>query len=1284
MRSKKLYVFFALVLIFSMILASCGQKATPTEVPAAEVPATEAPVAEEPAAVEPTVEEPVAEEPAAAEEGAPKKYEKEGEFKSMSWNMGETDIPTVDPALSTDTSSNQINGLIFAGIMTQDETTAEFQPGMATDIAVSDDGLTYTYTLRTDVPWVHYNAESGEVEPVKDCDGNYRYVTAKDFEYGIKRTVNPATASDYAFMVTGYVVGAAEYFSGTGTADDVAVKALDDATLEITYLKDIAINTMIPGIWVTYATPSWLIEGDTCTEAMADRWIEAEYIQTYGPYAMKEWIHDDHMTIIRNPYWPDDIATIPSAKIDEISFPVYATSSAHAAYEAGELDGISSVLNTEIDRIKADPVLQKEFSIGENFCTYFYGFNTTAEYVDDARVRRALSMAVDRQSLVDNVTKGGQIPAQWFSRPGLVAAPKLSEYPDLGIKYDPEGAKAELQSYMDEKGIKDPNDITITLMFNTNESHQNIAVAVQQMWKDVLGINALVQNQEWAVYLKTIRGADTPQVWRLGWCQDYPDAANFVDDQASSGGSSNPTEDGLAGSKPTGGFMWYNQEFEDLVNKALTLKDTAERTKLYAQAEEILVHDDAVMIPLYWYTSCQLAKGKIDRTYSVMGGKESFNKWDILPEGETREPAIDFDALNASEAGVEALSGEAAAPAEAAPAEVTVENVEPKKYEKEGEFKSMSWNMGETDIPTVDPALSTDTSSNQINGLIFAGIMTQDETTAEFQPGMATDIAVSDDGLTYTYTLRTDVPWVHYNAESGEVEPVKDCDGNYRYVTAKDFEYGIKRTVNPATASDYAFMVTGYVVGAAEYFSGTGTADDVAVKALDDATLEITYLKDIAINTMIPGIWVTYATPSWLIEGDTCTEAMADRWIEAEYIQTYGPYAMKEWIHDDHMTIIRNPYWPDDIATIPSAKIDEISFPVYATSSAHAAYEAGELDGISSVLNTEIDRIKADPVLQKEFSIGENFCTYFYGFNTTAEYVDDARVRRALSMAVDRQSLVDNVTKGGQIPAQWFSRPGLVAAPKLSEYPDLGIKYDPEGAKAELQSYMDEKGIKDPNDITITLMFNTNESHQNIAVAVQQMWKDVLGINALVQNQEWAVYLKTIRGADTPQVWRLGWCQDYPDAANFVDDQASSGGSSNPTEDGLAGSKPTGGFMWYNQEFEDLVNKALTLKDTAERTKLYAQAEEILVHDDAVMIPLYWYTSCQLAKGKIDRTYSVMGGKESFNKWDILPEGETREPAIDFDALNASEAGVEALSGEKAAPAEAAVTEEAAKAEKKK
>jgi oligopeptide transport system substrate-binding protein len=293
-----------------------------------------------------------------------------------------------------------------------------------------------------------------------------------------------------------------------------------------------------------------------------------------------------------------------------------------ADYESGNLDYIPEPPLADLDRIKADPTLSQELSIGPYMCTYYYGYNTKAPVVDDVRVRRALSMAIDRQSLIDNVTKGGQIPAQWFARPGQAGAPTLEEYPDLGVKYDVAAAKAELDSYLADEGTT-ADQLDLTLMFNTSSGHQAIAEAIQQMWKDNLGVDVKVVNQEWKVYLVTTKDpVATPQIFRMGWCMDYPDANNWDKDVAAVGGSQNPREGG--------GFNWENPAYEQLVADAAVELDPAKRTEMYAQAEEILVVTDAVMAPIYWYTQLDMTKPYVTRTYSA-DGHERFEKWDINP-----------------------------------------------------------------------------------------------------------------------------------------------------------------------------------------------------------------------------------------------------------------------------------------------------------------------------------------------------------------------------------------------------------------------------------------------------------------------------------------------------------------------------------------------------------------------------------------------------------------------------------------------------------------------------
>jgi oligopeptide transport system substrate-binding protein len=253
-----------------------------------------------------------------------------------------------------------------------------------------------------------------------------------------------------------------------------------------------------------------------------------------------------------------------------------------------------------------------------------YGFNQKAAFVDDVRVRRALSMAVDRQGLIDNVLKAGQEPAQWFSRPGLVAAPTMADYPDLGIKYDPVAAKALIDEYMAEKGIT-AADMDLTLMFNTSSGHQKIAEAIQAMWKTNLGLDVKVTNQEWKVYLETLRSTASPQIFRYGWCVDYPDANNFIREVFIYGGAQNPTGGG--------GIQWgpgdpgYD-DWEALLLDAVKERDPQARTDMYAQAEETLNDTVAAVIPIYWYTSSSVTKPYVVRTYPVTGHNE-FVTWDI-------------------------------------------------------------------------------------------------------------------------------------------------------------------------------------------------------------------------------------------------------------------------------------------------------------------------------------------------------------------------------------------------------------------------------------------------------------------------------------------------------------------------------------------------------------------------------------------------------------------------------------------------------------------------------
>ncbi|HBY93802.1 MAG TPA: hypothetical protein DEP84_07490, partial [Chloroflexi bacterium] len=425
---RKPFILLAVLLALGLLVSACGGgQATPETV-----------VVKETVVVQGT--------PQVVEKEVTKVVEKEKQVevvvtatpepgaKSITLNFGAGDVPTIDPSLATDTSSTQITHLAFIGATRINEETTETEPGMADTWDVSDDGLTYTFHLRTDVPWVKYDAGKGEVVKVQDDEGKDRMVTCADFQYGILRTLDPKTAGDYAYLPAGFLAGAEEYNSAdTKTVseeelqklrDTVGVTCVDDATLQMTIKEPAAFFPSIAGLWFMSAQPQWIIEDK------GDRWIEPGFYETYGPYTLKSWNHEVDITMIANPFWPGT-DNIPQAKIPEVTFTMLDETPAFANYETGELDVVGAPL-TELDRIKADPELSKQLKISPINCTYYYGYNVTKPPFDDPNVRKAFSWAIDRTALIENVTKGGQEPARWFARPGLAAAPDPATGDDFG------------------------------------------------------------------------------------------------------------------------------------------------------------------------------------------------------------------------------------------------------------------------------------------------------------------------------------------------------------------------------------------------------------------------------------------------------------------------------------------------------------------------------------------------------------------------------------------------------------------------------------------------------------------------------------------------------------------------------------------------------------------------------------------------------------------------------------------------------------------------------------
>ncbi len=571
MKSKKFGVVFSLLVITSMVLAACGGGA-------AEVPQV-----------------------------------------TVNYNWL-TEPPTADPALSTDTTSSKLIGSMFTGTTDIDLETNEAIPGLATSWSSNDAKDVWTFELRDDVPWVKYNAESGEVEVVEDENGDPRMVTAGDIAYAIRRALDPNTGSDYAYILYP-IVGAEELNTADPAADNfddlydaVGVEAVDDTTLQVSLDFGAGFWPQVMSMPNFSAVPGWVIEEH------GDQWVEPDNIVTNGAYAMEEWVHGDHLNLVRNSEWPmwgtdyapGNITRLEGVMIEEAS-------TAFNLYENNELDTIKPVPLEQIDRIQEE--LADEYVQAPENCTYYYGFVTTKAPVDDVRVRRALSMAIDRKTMVDEVLRGGQIPANTFTN--ALNFGHAAEDPDIApwaLTEDKDGTGYEAavgmgQDLLAEAGFENGAGLDILLMHNVSEAHARIAQAVQAMWQEAYpDMTVTVETQEWQVYLDTIEATtaveDVPHVYRLGWCADYPDANNWLLEVFHPEEGSNRTR--LSADDPQVGDAVA--EYMEVTKAAQTAPD-AEAEDLYKQAEGLLIDDIAAIAPIYYYAVNGLQKPWLDRSF---------------------------------------------------------------------------------------------------------------------------------------------------------------------------------------------------------------------------------------------------------------------------------------------------------------------------------------------------------------------------------------------------------------------------------------------------------------------------------------------------------------------------------------------------------------------------------------------------------------------------------------------------------------------------------------------
>lgn len=542
---------------------------------------------------------------------------------------------TLDPGLATDSGSLAVINPLFLGLTELDPETQEPLPALATDWAVSDDSKTWTFTLRQDVPWVRYDQAAGKVAEVKDENGNVRVVTAHDVVYGIQRACDARTASPYAYVL--YIIAGCEAANTADVAapdyqdllDGVGVQAIDDFTVQIDLNYGASYFGQIASLWTARPVPAALVAEN------ADGWTAPDVIQSNGPYVLKQWAAGEKIELVKNPLWygwreqADVTGNIDIVDMSVLDDPA----AAFARYQANELDSTTIPL-AEIEAI-ADPQssFAAEYRAVPDNATSYLGFVTPRSAVSDARVRRALSMAIDREALVHDILKGGQIPANAFTNPlnfgsaagdPAVAAWALSA--DAGGAGYPAAVEMARQ-LMTEAGHADGAGLQLVFAFEAVEEAETIAQAVSAMWQTAFPeIEVALRPQEWEVFLDTLINPesaleDKPDVYQLGWFADYPHANNWLHEVFSPSQSMN--ESMLSPDDPQVGDLVAEL---DATTIAAQTASEAEQIELYKRAEQLLVDEIAAVSPLFYAVSNHLTKPWLAREYNVL---PYLHRWSI-------------------------------------------------------------------------------------------------------------------------------------------------------------------------------------------------------------------------------------------------------------------------------------------------------------------------------------------------------------------------------------------------------------------------------------------------------------------------------------------------------------------------------------------------------------------------------------------------------------------------------------------------------------------------------
>jgi oligopeptide transport system substrate-binding protein len=470
------------------------------------------------------------------------------------------ELQSLDPHRSEDVASSNVHRDIYEGLVNEAPNGA-LVPGVAHSWTTSEDGKTYVFNLRPEARW-----------------SNGDPLTAHDFVFALRRGADPKTASVYSYILTP-ILHADAITAGQARPEELGVRALDDHTLEITLANPTPYFLGLLTHSMTYPLHRPTLE------AHGDQWTRPGNLVGNGAFMLDEWVVQSHLKVVRNPHYWDNANT----KLEEVWFyPTEDQTAELQRFRALELDITEIIPAAQIGFIREN--LADELVIAPYLGSYYYGFNVTRPpFADNAKLRRALSLAVNRDIITKQVLNLGQISSYGFVPP--ITGYTQQQMPEASWTQDQR--EAEAKRLYSEAGYGPDNPLRTQIMYNTQEDHRRIAVAIQQMWKQVLGVEAEILNQEWKVFIDTRNQKRDTQVYRQGWIGDYNDPFTFIDLLHS-----------MSGQNDTG---YSNPEYDRLVAASQTAHDPHARMQLLQEAERVMLADMPIL-PLYIYVRARLVQ----------------------------------------------------------------------------------------------------------------------------------------------------------------------------------------------------------------------------------------------------------------------------------------------------------------------------------------------------------------------------------------------------------------------------------------------------------------------------------------------------------------------------------------------------------------------------------------------------------------------------------------------------------------------------------------------------